>query len=46
LVKYSEGQTAQSVFSENIGTPTGTTTIAAYATGTPPVTFQNAADPV
>jgi hypothetical protein len=29
------------VFSENIGTPTGTTTLAAYATGTAPATFQN-----
>jgi hypothetical protein len=32
-----------SVFSENMGTPTGTTAIATYATGTAPATFQNKA---
>ena len=31
----------QTIYSENFGTPTGTTLIAAYATGTPPATFQN-----
>jgi trimeric autotransporter adhesin len=35
------GQTT--IFSENMGTPTGTTTIALYATGTAPATFQNKA---
>jgi hypothetical protein len=34
---------AQTVFSENFGTPTGTTLIAAYATGTAPATFQSSA---
>ena len=29
------------VFSENVGTPTGTTTIALYSAGTAPATFQN-----
>ena len=29
------------VFSENVGTPTGTTAIATYAAGTAPATFQN-----
>ncbi len=29
------------LFSENMGTPSGTTTIAAYAAGTAPATFQN-----
>ena len=29
------------IFSENMGTPTGTTAIATYATGTAPATFQN-----
>jgi Domain of unknown function (DUF5011) len=29
------------VFSENVGTPTGTTIIATYAAGTAPATFQN-----
>ena len=29
------------IFSENVGTPTGTTTIANFATGTAPATFQN-----
>jgi len=33
------GQTT--IFSESMGTPTGTTTIATYATGTAPATFQN-----
>ena len=33
------GQTT--IFSENMGTPTGTTAITAYATGTAPATFQN-----
>lgn len=31
----------QTIYSENFGTPTGTTSITAYATGTPPATFQN-----
>ena len=31
----------QTIYSENMGTPTGTTLIPAYATGTPPATFQN-----
>lgn len=31
------------IFSENMGTPTGTTAIATYATGTAPATFQNKA---
>src|SRR4051794_13897158 len=29
------------IFSENIGTPTGTTTLATYSAGTAPATFQN-----
>ncbi len=33
------GQTT--IFSENMGTPAGTTSIALYATGTAPATFQN-----
>ncbi len=32
---------AQTIYTENFGTPTGTTLIPAYATGTPPATFQN-----
>ena len=32
---------AQDFYSENMGVPTGTTTIAAYTTGTAPATFQN-----
>ena len=31
----------QTIYSENMGTPTGTTTIANYITGTAPATFQN-----
>jgi hypothetical protein len=31
----------QTIFSENMGTPTGTTLIPAYITGTAPATFQN-----
>lgn len=31
----------QTIYSENFGTPTGTTPIATYATGTAPATFQN-----
>ncbi len=31
----------QTIYSENMGTPTGTTLIPAYATGTPPAAFQN-----
>jgi hypothetical protein len=31
------------IFAENMGVPTGTTAIAAYATGTAPATFENAA---
>jgi len=33
----------QTIYSENFGTPTGTTTIANYSTGTAPATFNNAA---
>ena len=33
----------QTIFSENMGTPGGTTLIPAYATGTAPATFQSAA---
>lgn len=33
---------AQTVYSENMGVPTGTTAIATYVTGTAPATFQNA----
>lgn len=33
----------QTIFSENIGVPTGTTTLANYMTGTAPATFQNVA---
>ena len=29
------------IFSENVGTPTGTTTLASYSAGTAPATFQN-----
>jgi hypothetical protein len=31
----------QTIYSENFGTPTGTTAIATYSTGTAPATFQN-----
>ena len=31
----------QTIYSENMGTPTGTTVIATYITGTAPATFQN-----
>jgi hypothetical protein len=44
LISFSFGLNAwgqATVFSENIGTPTGTTTIANYSTGTAPATFQN-----
>lgn len=34
---------AQTIYSENMGTPTGTTAIATYVTGTAPATFQNGA---
>lgn len=34
---------AQTVYSENMGTPSGTTAIATYVTGTAPATFQNGA---
>ncbi len=34
---------AQTIYSENFGTPTGTTLIPAYITGTAPATFQNGA---
>lgn len=34
---------SQTVYSENMGTPTGTTAIATYVTGTAPATFQNGA---
>ena len=33
----------QTIYSENMGVPTGTTLIPAYVTGTAPATFQNAA---
>lgn len=33
----------QTIYSENFGIPTGTTSLAAYATGTAPATFQNSA---
>lgn len=33
----------QTIYSENMGTPTGTTLIPAYVAGTAPATFQNAA---
>lgn len=33
----------QTIYSENLGTPNGTTSIASYITGTAPATFQNAA---
>jgi hypothetical protein len=35
------GGVTNTIFSENFGTPTGTTTLAAYASGTAPATFQN-----
>lgn len=35
------GGTTNTIFSENMGTPTGTTSIAAYSTNTAPATFQN-----
>lgn len=34
---------SQTFYSENFGTPSGTTSIATYATGTAPATFQNSA---
>lgn len=38
VASFSFGQT---IYSENMGTPTGTTLIPAYSTGTAPATFQN-----
>ena len=38
---FSNAWSQTTIFSENIGTPTGTTTIANYSTGTAPATFQN-----
>ena len=35
------GGTTNTIFSESFGTPTGTTNLAAYASGTAPATFQN-----
>ena len=40
LINFSS-QAQVTIFSENIGTPTGNTAIAAYSTGTTPATFQN-----
>ncbi len=37
----SQSLRAITIFSENIGTPSGTTAIATYASGTAPATFQN-----
>ncbi len=41
LTQQSIGQTT--IFSENTGTPSGTTSISSYAAGTAPATFQNTA---
>ncbi len=38
VVSVSFGQT---IYSENFGTPTGSTTVANYITGVAPATFQN-----
>ena len=44
LICTSARSSAQTtIFSENMGVPTGTTTIANYSTGTAPATFQNKA---
>ena len=41
LLVVSYSSFGQTIYSENMGTPTGTTLIPAYITGTPPATFQN-----
>lgn len=41
LLVVSYSSLGQTIYSENFGTPTGTTSIPAYSTGTPPATFQN-----
>jgi len=43
LVLISYASFGQTIYSENFGTPTGTTLIPAYITGTAPATFQNGA---
>lgn len=43
LLVVSYSSIGQTIYSENMGTPTGTTLIPAYATGTAPATFQNSA---
>ncbi|MEM0541744.1 T9SS type A sorting domain-containing protein [Flavobacterium sp. j3] len=41
LVLISYASFGQTIYSENFGTPTGNTTVAAYITSTAPATFQN-----
>ncbi|WP_293896608.1 T9SS type A sorting domain-containing protein [Flavobacterium sp.] len=41
LLVVSYASFGQTIYTENFGTPTGTTVIATYATGTAPATFQN-----
>lgn len=41
LLVVSYASFGQTIYSENMGTPTGTTLIPAYITGTAPATFQN-----
>ena len=43
LLVASYSSIGQTIYSENMGTPTGTTLIPAYITGTAPATFQNSA---
>lgn len=43
LLVVSSVSFGQTIYSENFGTPTGTTLIPAYITGTAPATFQNSA---
>lgn len=41
LIAVSTLSFGQTIYSENMGTPTGNTAVAAYASGTAPATFQN-----
>ena len=43
LLVASYSSIGQTIYSENMGIPTGTTLIPAYTTGTAPATFQNSA---
>jgi hypothetical protein len=43
LLAVASASFGQTIYSENFGTPTGSTTVANYITGTSPATFQNSA---